>query len=364
MKSFFLIIVLLISIMTNLLTGQADPFSIVQEKLDGISVEEKKVLEQLFIVLQEIDLIESEGKRIAQEISEINVDVQKLEREIAIEEDEYKIKQNGLGQVLKSYQRMGPVSYIGIILESDSLSSLLRRINILRDLTRDTGEILEKIEESKNRLMESKNKLKDNIQLLEDRQKELDQALEKANRLKDDFEKFISNLGEEKEYYKDYLADMQIAWDEAKAMFSKTAENFSNIVRENSLSPEDLNLSFSIDGVRGSIKEDGINDIISKQADLEEMVIDFQQDIIKIELPKKNLILIGHFIIEGGHSLVFRAEEGSFYDMKLEPGSIEELFKENQLVLALKPLLGNNSTLKSVEIREDYLELMVKWSLF
>ena len=40
------------------------------------------------------------------------------------------------------------------------------------------------------------------------------------------------------------------------------------------------------------------------------------------------------------------------------------LYKENQLVLDLKPILGNNSTLKSVEIREDYLELMVKWSLF
>lgn len=364
LKSFFLIIVLVISILTNVLTGQADPFSIVQEKLDGISAEEKNVLEQLFKILQEIDLMDSEEKRIAQEITDINENVKMLEGEIAKEEDDYKIKQNGLGQVLKSYQRMGPMSYIGIILESDSLSSFLRRINILRDLTRDTGELLEKIDESKNRLLENKEKLKDNIQLLEDRQKELNESLKRTNELKTDLEKYISSLGEQKEYYEDYLADMQIAWDKAKAMFSKSAENFSNIVRESNLSSDELNLSFSINGIRSSIKEDTINSIISKQADLEEMVIDFQPGKIQIELPKKCLKLTGQFIIEGGHSLIFHAEEGSFYDMRLEPGSLEELFKDSQLVLDLLPYLGDNMTLKSVEIKEDYMELMIEWSLF
>lgn len=364
LKSFFLITVLVISILTCVLTGQADPFSAVQEKLEGISVEEKKMLEQLFIILQEINLMENEGERIAQEIEDINNDVKILEKEITKEEDEYKIKQNGLGQVLKSYQRMGPVSYIGIILESDSLSSFLRRINILRDLTRDTGELLKKIEESKTRLIDRNKKLKDSIKMLEERQKELKQALEKANKLKADLEKHISDLGEEKELYKSYLTDMQIAWDEAKATFSKTAENFSKIVEGSSLSSEDLNLSFSINGVRGSLKENTINDIIAKQSDLKDMVIDFQPEKIQIVLSDKNLKLSGKFIIEEGYYLVFQAEEGSFYDMKLEPGSIEELLRENKLVLDLKALLGSNMTLKSVEIGEDYMELMIGWSLF
>lgn len=364
MKSFFLIIVLAVFTFVSTLTGQADPFTTVQKKLDGISVEEKKVLEQLFIILQEISLMESEGKTIAQEIEDINNDLKILEKEVAKEEEEYKVKQNGLRQILKSYQRMGPVSYIEIILESDSLSSFLRRINILRDLTRDTGQLLAKIEESKNRLMDSKDKLKDKIQLLENRQKELDEALKKANSLKADLETYLSSLGEEKEYYESYLADMQIAWDEAKALFSKTAENFSDIVSGSSLSQEDLNLSFSINGVRGSIKEDTINDIIANHPDLESMMIDFKPGKIQIELPEKNLKLIGTFIIEGGHNLIFNAEEGSFYDMKLESGSIEELLRENQLVLNLTAMLGNNMTLKSVEIGEDYMELLIGWSLF
>ncbi|SHI69280.1 N-terminal domain of peptidoglycan hydrolase CwlO-containing protein [Lutispora thermophila DSM 19022] len=364
MKSYLLVMVLIISIFANAITGQADPFATVQEKLDGITVEEKKVLEQFFIIIQEIDVMESEEERIAQEIAEINDDIKTLENEISLQEEEYKAKQNGLEQVLKSYQRMGPVSYIGIILESDSLSSLIRRINILRDLARNTGELLDKVEESKNKLMDNKDKLKYNIQLLEDRQRELDEALEKANTLKVDLEELISSLGEEKEYYRDYLTSMQIAWDEAKTMFSKIAENFSKIVNESNISPEELNLSFSANGIKSVIKEDTINDIISKEADLEEMVIDFQSEKIRIELPKWNLNLSGKFIIDGEHTLIFQAEEGSFYDMKLENGSIEELFKDRQMVLDLLPYLGNNATIKSVKIGEDFMELIIGWSLF
>ena len=62
--------------------------------------------------------------------------------------------------------------------------------------------------------------------------------------------------------------------------------------------------------------------------------------------------------------MIFIAEEGSFYGMELESSSLEELFMENQLVLDLKSMLGNNSKLKSVEIKEDFLEITIEWNFF
>lgn len=364
LRTFLLITVLLIFVTVNVLTGQADPFVTVEQKLTSITDEEKRVLEELFKVVQEIDLLESEEKKIAQEIKELRQNIDNLKNEIEKEEEVYRKKQEGLAQVLKSYQRMGPASYIEIILNSDSLSSFLRRINIIRDLAHDTGELLEEIENTKNKLTAKKNEMEENLALLEKRNKELSDALSKINELKYDLENRIADLGEEKAFYKDYLENMKEAWTEVKLVFSNVAKDFSNIVRNTNLSYDDLNLSFSLYGVKASVTEEVINSIIHDQPLIENVSIDFQPGKVKIEIPERKLILTGHFAIQEGNVLIFEAEEGSFFDMELEPGSIEELFMDNKMILDLSTILGNDNSIKSVEIKEDIMEILIEWNLF
>lgn len=364
LRTFLLITVLLIFVTVNVLTGQADPFVTVEQKLTSITDEEKRVLEELFKVVQEIDLLESEEKKIAQEIKELRQNIDNLKNEIEKEEEVYRKKQEGLAQVLRSYQRMGPASYIEIILNSDSLSSFLRRINVIRDLAHDTGELLEEIESTKNKLISKKNEMEDNLALLEKRNKELNDALDKINELKLDLENRIADLGEEKAYYRDYLENMKEAWTEVKLVFSNVAKDFSNIVRNTNLSYDDLNLSFSLYGVKASVTEEVINSIIHDQPLIENVSIDFQPGKVKIEIPERKLILTGHFAIQEGNVLIFEAEEGSFFDMELEPGSIEELFMDNKMILDLSTILGNDNSIKSVEIKEDIMEILIEWNLF
>lgn len=358
-----LIVFSLILIFTSVFVGQADPFSAVQEKMDGVSDEEKQVLGDLFKLMQEIEIIEREEKAIGQEAEKLNKDIEALETTIEAEEIEYNKKKDALKQVLKSYQRMGPSSYIEIILNSDSLSAFLRRINILRDLSRDTGKLLEQLETGRDKLLENKNILTESLSQLQHKQKQLSEALTRENQLKEDMEEYLASLEDKKKYYQDHLTDMHNAWDELKSVFSDTVEEFSHIIRESSLPADALKISFSVNGVKGSIDEKTFNDIISQQNNLERMEIDFQPDKIKIELTDKNLILIGRFVAQEGHILRFQAEEGVFFGMPLELESLEELFRENQLALDLGTLLGDN-TLESVNIREDNLELMIKINLF
>lgn len=353
----------LVFIFTSFVTVQADPFSKVQEELNGISNEERETLENLFKLLQEIEIIETEEMAIAQEIEKIDQDIKKLEISITGEEEAFEKKQYGLKKVLKSYQRMGPASYIKIILDSDSLSSFLRRINTLRDLTRDTGKLLEQLKTSREKLLESKAMQIENLKFLESKLKQSREALAKKNQLKEDMESYIASLEGEKKFYKDYLSDMHNAWNELKSVFSDTAKEFSKIIQDGNLPTDAMKLSFSVFGIKGSIDEKTFNDIVSKQTNLEKMIFDFQPDKIEIALSEKSLVISGIFIVLDGHTLKFQAQEGSFYGMPLEPESIEELFRENQLVLDLQPLLSSN-TLQSVEIQENRLVLKVELDLF
>ena len=91
--------------------------------------------------------------------------------------------------------------------------------------------------------------------------------------------------------------------------------------------------------------------------------ISFNQGKIEMKAPDKRLVLVGDFEIVDNQILKFIPQTGSFFDMPLEKGTIEELFEEGDFILNFKPLIGNN-ILKSVEIKDGYIEILVTLKLF
>lgn len=98
------------------------------------------------------------------------------------------------------------------------------------------------------------------------------------------------------------------------------------MIREDGLPVEALKLSFSLFEVKGAIDDKTINKVISQNDNLEDIIFSFRPDLVEIRIPEKNLILTGNFIILEGHTLKFKARGGSFFEMPLEMGALEELF--------------------------------------
>lgn len=351
------------SISIGAVNGYADPFSEIKDKLSGISEEEKEILQNLFTLAQELELMEKEEEKLAQEIKTIDHEIKGIEAEIYESELAYAKKQESLRQVLKSYQRMGPGSYLEIILDSDSLSTFLQRVNLLRDLTRNTGELLDQLEARGEKLSKEKAKLSEKLALVEDMQRLSKEALAKKIKLKKSKEEYLSSLKGEREQYQKQLADIQQIWNELKPLFSDAAKEFSRIMEKDSLPYDALRISFNLFEIKGAIDDKVINKVVSEQSSLPDMVFAFHPGRVEISLPEKYLVLSGTFVILDGHTLKFQAQEGSFYGMKLTPGSLEELFGEGDLVLDIKPLLAGN-IIDALEIKEGYIELISKLGLF
>ena len=359
----FTIALILAILSTGTVVGQADPFSEIREKMAGISEDEKEILQNLFTLAQEIELMESEEKKFAREIEVINREIKDLEAAIAESGLAYAKKQESLKQVLRSYQRMGPGSFIEIILNSDSLSTFLQRINTLRDLTRNTGELLEQLETSGERLAAEKVKLSEKLVLAEEKQKQSREALTKKMELKAEKEEYLASLKGESEYYQAYLAGIEQVWGELRPLFSEVVRDFSRIIEEGNLPVDALKISFSFFELRGAIEDRTINKVVSEQSSLPKIVFAFHSDRVEISLPEKYLVLSGTFAVMDGHALEFQAQEGSLYGMPLAPGSIAELLSEGEIVLDIEPLLAGN-VIHDLKLKDGYLELIHKLSLF
>lgn len=335
----------------------------VQESLAGISEEEKEVLERLFILSQEIEEMNRQNLQTSKEIENLNVEVEEIEKLIEIETLAYEENLNIMEDVLKTYQRSGPGSFIELILSSDSLKVLLQRLNALGDITRNTNNLLESLQESKAKLDTEKNKITERLMIIEEQQQKLEEALEKNVVLKEELEIYLESLEGERTKYEEYLAEVEQYWTQLKPLFVETTKIFSNMLYDTSVPADAIKIEFSLLSVKGTIEENTFKEIISKQSFPTKMVIEFSNDKLEVTMPDNYLYLAGNFEISENKRLIFIVNEGSFFGLPLEKSSIEDLFSEGYMELDLGEILGKNK-LKSIKINEDNIELQITPVLF
>src|SRR5690554_5030558 len=213
---FILIISLSIWVEPYKATGEVKPIEEVNRQLQGISQEEQETLEKLFILTQEIEEMEREEARITEEINDLIVEIDELDKSITKEEESYNSNLKIMEQLVISYQRGGPASYLDILLKAENLTSFIKSLNLIKDISRNTGELLATIEESKLILEERKQSLADSVAKLELKREELQEPIAERKRLVKEQENYLDSLSEEKELYQQHLDNVKLMWDNLK----------------------------------------------------------------------------------------------------------------------------------------------------
>ena len=364
-KILILIIVLSVTILAKpyRVSGEVKPIEEANEQLQGISEEEQKTLERLFILTQEIEEMEREEARITEEIKELNIEIDILDKSIIKEQESYDKNLLIMEQVLISYQRGGPASYLDILLKAENLTSFIKSLNLIKDISRNTGELLASIEESKRVLEEKRQSLADNMALLELKKEELKEPIEERKRLVKEQEDYLDSLSEEKELYQQHLDNVKLMWDNLKGLSSQIVDEFARIINEGHFTMEDLNMQFNFFSLKWSIHEDTFNRILNDNSTLSKIVFSFRQDSVRIEVPDNNLVLDGYFELEGASALLFVPRAGTFYGMSLEKESIGELFRNGPLLIDFEQVAGEMVTidikLNDVKTEDGYIRFTI-----
>ena len=335
----------------------------IEEKLLSITEEEKEILEYLFIQVQEIEEIEREERRLNVELEKMKEGIENLEGKIKSEELSYYNYKQSLKQVLQTYQRMGPGSYIEIILSSNSMGDLFKRINTLRDLTKGTGKLLETLDSNLQILDLDKQNLGEALQLIEAKKVTLQQAIEKKYGAIKDQEEYLESLRDDKEDFLERLEVMNGFMIELKSLMAELSVEFSKLIEDANFPDDAIKLELTLSGLKGSIIEEDFNRIIYEHKGLPEMYFKFKPGEIQLEIPENKVYFSGDFVVLDGKSLKYEIREGSIYDMKLEQTSIEDLFSEGDFILNLEAIVDKN-TIKSIESKNGYIDLMIGIKLF
>ena len=343
--------------------SQAAPIMVIQERLDGISLEEKKVLEELFIILQDIEEAEGAEELTMQEIANLHEEIVLLERRLKEEEVIFKHRLGILQEVLRGYQRRGAASYLHIILSSKGLSDLLKRINIIREFSRSTGGLLEDMDRRKELLLTEEAHLSKKLIILEDKQLELRERVWAKTEAKKELQEYLTSLGGERQFYEENLAFLQAQWSELSVFIDGLRATIIGLITDNNLPPDALKISYGLFNARVTIDQENFNRIFQNNPHLTMLEFIFMKDKVALSVKDKGLELVGKFTVGTRNSIEFVIEEGTFYNIPLRKEAIVELFKEGQFIIDLSSATEGNS-IRAISVNDGHIELLVMPVLF
>lgn len=359
-----MVLLLSYTLNTRAVSGEVQPITDLEDKLDGISEEEKVVLEKLFTITQEMEALERDITLIGEEIADTQNQIDSYEKGIKAKQLDYDTELEVLKGVLISYQKGGPATYLEILLRADNLADFLKSINLLKDISHNIDELLASLEKGREELEVEKAKLEVSVSALEEKKLELIPPLERQRQLKQEQEAYLVSLQQDREHYQQQLEDLVVVWEDCKLLFTELIKEFTRIVEEGYFTAEDLNLNIGFFRMSGTLYEKTFNTVLKEHSDLPETIFHFHEDQVVIEVPQKHLKLIGKFVLEGDTSILFVPTEGSFYDLPLGESSLEELFQNGPLLISFKEMAGDSVSIDfritSLQTREGCINFEIR----
>jgi peptidoglycan hydrolase CwlO-like protein len=358
-----LIIIIVSTLLPLKVFGEVQKVTELEDKLSGITEEEKGVLEELFKLQQEIEGMEQQEREAAAEIDKQQLQVLNLENSIQGAQSEYTLQLGILKQVLIDYQRRGPASYLEILLNAKNLSEFLASLNIIKDISHNVKDLLTSIEDSKTELQSQRDSLVEQKLLLEKSREKLQKKLVAKEELQEERETYLTSLQENRSFYEEQLDLIAQMWEDCTTLFPEIAAELTQIIEAGHFTLEDLNIAFGLFSVQGYISEEVFNQILAENSILTRTVFRFQEEKVVIEVPDKHLSLVGNFIVEGDMAIRFEVQEGTFYDMPLEATSLQELFGKGPFVIDFGAITGDmlqlDFTLSEVWSQEEALNFII-----
>lgn len=322
-------------------SSEVAPITDIEDKLDGITEEEKAVLEDLFTIQQEIDDTKRQESEISERIDQQFKQIKVLQIQIQDKQKDYDHQLGTLKQMLVNYQRGGPASYLEILLKADNLSDFLKSLNIIKDISHNLDQLLSSLEQGKQELVEEKTRLDGKNRQLKQTKQELENKINEEEKLQKDMEDYLASLQENRGFYENQLELVANMWDECQLFFPAIVSEISKIIEAGYFTENDLNLKYNIFTIQGYLKEDTFNKILSDHSTYTNTVFQFTQDEVVIDVPERRLILNGNFVIDGKKAIKYEVSSGSFYGMPLEQDSIGELFKNGPLLIDFSKITGD-----------------------
>ena len=131
----------------------------IEEKKNKVAQEKSQTMKEVEELANQIDSYQSQIDQLNNQISEANTKIQEAQTKLEQAEKDYQNQQNTLEQRIVAMYEAGDVSYLDVLLTSESLTDLISNYYLLSEVTKCDQELLEDIQKQKKEIEQAKKEI-------------------------------------------------------------------------------------------------------------------------------------------------------------------------------------------------------------
>ena len=195
-----------------------------QERQEQIKGEVSETQEEINKLNDEISQKEAEIATITAELNQLTDELDALTKQLDEAQEKYDEQFDSLCKRLAAQNKRGSVSYLDVLLGSNSLTDFISNYYMIEKIAEYDAELLSDIEENKNTIETSKKEVDAKKEVVAQKQSELKIEEISLTTKKTNKNKYLSQLGQEDQ-------DLQKSIDEYNQKLKETDEELSRLAR-------------------------------------------------------------------------------------------------------------------------------------
>ncbi|MEW6082840.1 MAG: hypothetical protein AB1576_14010 [Bacillota bacterium] len=317
---------------------------------------ERDALSNLFLLLLKMERSRARMDELDVEIGVVQEDIHRLEELLEETEARYREARAKTGTALRWLHRMGPTSYLEVLLGASSLRDFLVRVNLVSSAAKGALRVLAEVQEEKRSFASTREDLdaaRDRLSVLEEERSALATAGQEYERGK---EGLAASLGPRAPSVFTEMDRLQGAWNsQAKPYLLRLPERLSALM-EKGIMPEGVTITPSLFSVRVKIPESGLNAVLAEEAGLKDAAFEFEPGGARLKVPSLDLTLHGSLSVTPQGLLAFSVSQVEFSGLTIRSDPVLE--PVSSLSLDLGPSL-QGMVPQSISMDQDFIEMTV-----
>ena len=208
----------------------------IEGKIEDVEQEKNNTISEVNNLTNQIDNYQDEIDELDVQISKLESDIQKAEIQIKEDEEKYKAQQELLNERLVAIYENGEVSYLDVLLSANSIIDFLSGYYLVSEITKYDNELLDKIENEKQKIEAEKSELEENKSSL-DTSKKTKEAKENALKVaRKEKENKVGELSQTEKDLEKQLDELKAHENSIKSQVQKLKEEYDRQLKSSASS--------------------------------------------------------------------------------------------------------------------------------
>ncbi|MHB1418688.1 MAG: coiled-coil domain-containing protein [Bacillota bacterium] len=321
--------------------ASARNWSETQRDLDRLDGKERDALAELFKLTLDTQQIMQTRVETEKAAAELRWHVEQAADQVARSKQHYLDSSYMATGALRTLQRLGPASYLEILLGASTLKDFFRRVDMVTVAIKGFTKVLNNLREEKSRLLSNEEKLRREQSNLDIMLKQLTEQLSALDRIRLQQEAILDTTGEQKAVIAERLGEIEGRWQEATMIYLENlSESFAQITERNTFDLPEMRIEPGLDGLHMIITLADLNKLFQEEPGLVGVSLIAGDEQLVLDAPGESLQLIGNFELASVSGIRYRVDRVRFTGIELPPTSLVGVVQQQLIEVDFTRLLA------------------------